>query len=155
MLFNASSNQKWFGYNNLRIFAYAIGLPISLFGCSAVMLYLLKFLPENIPFKKYFTIIGLLFNYSAVFHFIWILWQKTPDLSMSFYLLSIALVSLIYIIAVFKFYKGYQILVKQLESHISKLFSFAYSINIKKQVKPKHQKEIGVKRIKVTREIHE
>jgi glucan phosphoethanolaminetransferase (alkaline phosphatase superfamily) len=90
-----------------------------------------------------------------MFHFVWILWQKTPDLPMFLYLLSIALISLVYIIAVFKFYKDYQTLTKQLESHISKLFGFAYSINIKKQIKEEHQKEVGVKRIKVTREIHE
>lgn len=77
----------------MRSFLYALGLPLSLFACSALLLISSKQIQKGILqiFCKYG---GVIFSLSSIFQFIWIFWSQT-DLSKTTYYLSILLISVI------------------------------------------------------------
>ncbi len=132
ILLDKNSEVEWFGFANLRFFLYAFGLPLSLFACSSFLLFVLKYINE-IKFKLYFTIVALLFNYTSVFHFVWIFWIKAPDFSEMHYYISIALISFIYIIVYYLFYKHYRLTISKLQNALNAISIFAFH-GVKKHI---------------------
>lgn len=92
IFFDKASTIKVFGFNNLRTFMYAIGLPCSILVCSYLLII------SNIRAKtKLNRVAGYLFLYSSIFHFIWIFWPGS-DLPENAYYFSIAISSLVAVI---------------------------------------------------------
>jgi hypothetical protein len=128
-----TSEDEWFGFRNLRFFLYAFGLPLSLFACSSLLLFTLKYMNE-FKLKLYLTIAAMLFNYTSIFHFVWIFWVKGPDFSEIQYHVSIVAISAIYTCVYILFYKHYQLSIHKLQNALNAISIFAFS-GVKKHIK--------------------
>lgn len=140
------STVKVFGFRNFRTFMYSFGLPLSLFACSNILIYASTFVKE---FKKPFTICGFLFNYTSIFHFVWIFWADT-DLSRTQYYISIVAISLVFTLVYANFIILYNRHIESLKYKIKTLFTFIYSLNTNNYVKKSKHEDFAIKRIEVT-----
>lgn len=86
---------KFAGFTNVRRFAFAIGLPISLFVCSLYILVFATYLPKN-EIKTGLNIAGSVFQFTAIYFIIWTLWwyKTNSDFSKTAYYLSIVAMSI-------------------------------------------------------------
>ncbi|WP_378177866.1 hypothetical protein [Aquimarina sp. SS2-1] len=99
---------KVFGFTNKRRFLFAIGLPIALFVCSFILLYLSRFISEKSA-KKGSIIAGITFQFTSIYFVAWVLWPYTyeeRDFSKSAYYLVIVLSSILITITLFQFQKS-------------------------------------------------
>lgn len=127
-----TSTEKIFGFKNLKFFMYVIGLPMSLFLCSTLLLVASKFIKEKFV-KVFFTTISFLFVWSSFFQFVWIFWQG-EDLSKFTYYFSIFFLSAVMSLC-------FRYLINARKSYLLKLQNIVHSlsrfsfINAKKFIK--------------------
>ncbi len=145
-----TSKVEWFGFENLRFFLYAFGLPLSLFTCSSFFLFALKYVNE-VKFKLYFTIVALLFNYTSFFHFVWIFWVKTPDFSELQYYISITGISIIYTAVYVLLYKHYKLTIHKLQNALNAISTFAFH-GVKKHIKEENFEDYAKDSIKALKD---
>ena len=145
ILVDNDSQVEWFGFSNLRVFLYSIGMPISLLCASCIILTATNFISDN-KFKTYFISVALLFNYSSVFYLIWIFWSSS-DLTETQYYMSIAGISLLFTIAYYIFYKHYHFTITKLQSALNAISRFAF-IGVKKHIHPDKMKDYNIDSIK-------
>jgi len=69
---------QFLGFSNLRRFLYAIGLPISLFICSFVLIFFSRFSTDKFV-KKGSFITGVSFQFTSLYFIIWTIWPFDPE----------------------------------------------------------------------------
>ncbi len=127
---------SFFGFTNKRRFLFAIGLPIALFCCSLILIYVSKFIPDKIA-KRASIITGISFQFTSIYFVIWTLWAytyKEQDFSISLYYLTIVFSSILMTIAIFQFQKSlsnYNFKIRELISFIAKARQ-SFFVNIEK-----------------------
>ncbi|WP_438710548.1 hypothetical protein ACSTS3_17000 [Aquimarina muelleri] len=113
---------QFLGFKNFRRFLFAIGLPIALFCCSLILIYVSKFIPDKIA-KRASIIAGISFQFTSIYFVIWTLWAYTyeeKDFSKSTYYLVIILSSVLITSAIFQFQKS----LSRYNAKIRELISF-------------------------------
>ncbi|SNR14455.1 membrane protein of unknown function [Tenacibaculum jejuense] len=121
-----------FGFNNLRTFLFVIGLPISLFTCANVLLYITKFMEKNSP-KIQVRIIAILFLWSSFFQFIWIFWDR-QDLPKPLYYISIVVLSFVSTVTFNSFIHTRESTRVRLQKAVNAFSTFSF-ITAKKHIK--------------------
>ncbi len=97
-----------FGFSTKRRFLFAIGLPLALFCCSMILLYVSQFI-TNSPVKRGSIFAGLSFQFTAIYFIVWTLWAYTyeeKDFSKSAYYSIIVLSSILMTFTIYQFQKS-------------------------------------------------
>lgn len=128
-----TSKVKVFGFRNLRSFMYAFGMPLSLFTCTSLFLYATSYIKEQ-KIKKIFLVISLMFNYTSIFHFVWIFWSQ-KDLPKGQYYLAISILSLVFVYTYYLFFRFRKSHVIKLQKALNTISHFAF-IGVKKYIHP-------------------
>ena len=138
IFFSRDSAVKVFGFNNMRNFLYAIGLPCSLFVLSSTMLYISKYQREK--FVKFLTeFISVIFLCSSIFQFFWIFIPQ-EDLPLSSYYFTIIIYSTSTTISFFLLFKKRKSLIDKLQKTVNALSVFSF-IDAKKYVEKDNLEE--------------
>lgn len=85
---------RYFGFTNKRRFLFSIGMPVSLFFCSFILIYISKFVVHR-QVRAGAMISGITFHFTALYFIIWNLWalKKGSDFPEWAYYTTIVLVS--------------------------------------------------------------
>ena len=115
---------KVFGFTNKRRFLFAIGLPIALFCCSFILIYISRYINEE-KARRATINSGLLFQFTSIYFIAWVLWPYTyeeRDFSKSAYYIVIIFSSILMTITIFQFQKSlsnYNAKIRELISFIA------------------------------------
>ena len=134
---------KFAGFTNKRRFAFAIGLPISLFICSLIFLYVSSYIAEE-RIKKASIIAGLSFQFTSIYFIIWVLWalKKGSDFPKSLYYLSIVIMSIAATFFLFYLIKSSQKNVNKIKGLLLFLF----------EIRNKHFQKVAMRSLEVDEE---
>ncbi|WP_024773068.1 hypothetical protein [Aquimarina macrocephali] len=146
---------QFLGFKNFRRFLFAIGLPIGLFCCSLILIYISKFISDRTA-KRASVLAGISFQFTSIYFIIWTLWAYTyeeKDFSKSTYYLVIILSSVLITIAIFQFQKS----LSSYNAKIRELISFIagtrqqFFTNIERN---ESKKEIEIQKEKFDKEMY-
>lgn len=87
------STDKVFGFNNLRSFLYALGLPVSLLTISIFVAFLSNLL-ELRPYKEVIKVASWIFISVSMYFIVWTFWYR-EDFNVYLYYLAIILISVL------------------------------------------------------------
>ena len=129
---------KFAGFTNIRRFFYAIGLPISIFLCSFILLICHKYI-ENINVKRGALVSGFCFQFTSLYFITWTIWayKKSEDFPIELYYCSIILISILASMSIYYILKTCLSKTEKLQKALNAISSFAF-IGVKKHIHPNH-----------------
>ncbi len=120
-----------FGFSNTRTFLAALGIPLSLFICSYILLYVSIF--RLIKYRTSFLIFSSLFLYSSIFQIIWVFWYRN-DLPTHIYYTSIAISSILFTLGAIYFIRYFDTFFSKIDSFLDFLVEIR-NVHYKKMLK--------------------
>ncbi|WP_160111982.1 hypothetical protein [Aquimarina sp. AU58] len=146
---------KVFGFTNKRRFLFAIGLPIALFCCSFILIYISRYINDRNARRATISS-GLLFQFTSIYFIAWVLWPYTyeeRDFSRSAYYTVIVFSSILMTLTIFQFQKSlssYNAKIRELVSFIAGTRQ-QFFVNIEKH---ESEKEIEIQKKKFDQEMY-
>lgn len=134
----SQDTNKVFGFKNMRSFMYVIGLPLSLFLCSSLLLMAAQYIKEK-QIKIFFTIVAFLFFWSSFFQFIWIFWDR-QDLPRVYYYSSLIILSLGVSLLYHKLFVWRRDITLKLQKVVDSLSRFSF-ITAKRHINPRSKEQ--------------